>query len=183
MADRVPNSPDPSWVWLIGLVIVVGGIALLIDWVVRGEATVEVEAQAAAELLSAADAERARERERDERRAAIEAVEHGSASIPLAGVLPLGPAHTGVQVTFEGTAAAVLDEGVWVRTDGALVFVRVVDANGAIIAERAGLTGRGIVRHDPLRVGGWAAAADLDRAVPAIADYYIETTVSRLRGR
>lgn len=194
MADTAPSRFGPAWVWLIGLLIVGIGIALLIDWVGRdGSATVggvqpgaEASPEAVAEAMSGGAEAGGAEVEADRRRAAIAEVEHGSAPAPLGALTPLGPAHTGANVVFEGRAVAVLDEGLWLDTlDGATIFVRVVDANGDIVAEGAGLSGRGIVRHDPIRVGGWIDEAELDETerTGLVSGYYIETTVSRLRGR
>lgn len=185
MADTAPSRFGPAWVWLIGLLIVGIGIVLLIDWVGSDGPPTAGGVQPGAEV-SPDGVEEGAEAEADRRRAAIAEVEHGSTPVPLGALTPLGPAHTGANVFFEGRAVAVLDEGLWLDTlDGATVFVRVVDANGATVTEGAGLSGRGIVRHDPIRVGGWIDDAGLDEAerTGLVTGYYIETTVSRLRGR
>lgn len=182
MADRPPTRLGPAWVWLIGLLVVGIGILLLIDWVGRDHAIAIGEAPTTTEPVPEGDAES----ETDERRDAIAEVEHSSTPVPLATIVPLGPAHSGAQVTFQGLAITVLDEGLWIDTPtGETFFARVIDANGSIIAEGSGLTGRGVVRHDPIRVGGWITDADLveTERTGMVTGYYIETTVNRMRGR
>lgn len=181
MAERAPQGAGPVWVWLVGLIAVLGVLWFLLGRGERDGVAVEERGLPAGEAVREEDSG-----EPGEEDTLVGEVEELAAPVPLSALLPLGPADTGARIAFSGNVVGkAREDGFWLRLDdGVVVFIHMLEQPAP--SDEGRVSGTGVLRFDDEgRLAQWLERAELGARERAgvLRDFYIETTTDNLSGR